>query len=226
VVIAIIAILAAILLPVLSSSKEKARRLACLNNVHQLVMVQHIYADQSQDRLPSAIRDNGEDHTIWLSSTTWSNYLRCGAVEKIMDCPSLKYPFGIWPQLEGQQVPRYMPGWGCMVGYNLLAGHRQWTFDPGWLSPQRTTEPGTQPLVTDLNHWCTTDDWTVAPHAPRGPIIRNSATAPRGGSPAREIGAVGGNIGYLDGSARWKLMRLMQDRVTIEWGPGSYMASW
>jgi prepilin-type N-terminal cleavage/methylation domain-containing protein len=226
VVIAVIAILAALLLPVLASSREKARRVACLSNVRQLIMVQQMYADQNQDRLPCAVRDNGEDHTIWLSSNIWSNYLALGAVEKIMDCPNLKYPFGIWPELEGQQVPRYMPGWGCMVGYNLLGGHRQWSFDPGWVSPQRTTESGTLPLVSDLNHWCVPGYWSVAPHAARGPIIRNSTTAPRGGSPVRQIGAVGGNVGYLDGSAGWRPMRLMQDRVTIEWGPGSYMASW
>jgi type II secretory pathway pseudopilin PulG len=52
VVIAIIAILAALLLPALSRAKEKALRIACLNNVRQLQLCWHLYAEDNNGVLP------------------------------------------------------------------------------------------------------------------------------------------------------------------------------
>jgi len=51
VVIAIIAILAALLLPVLSKAKAGAKRVQCLNNLHQLQLGWHLYADDYNDRV-------------------------------------------------------------------------------------------------------------------------------------------------------------------------------
>lgn len=54
VVIAIIAILAALLLPALGRSKAKAYNAACLNNLRQLGIATRLYSDDNQERLPSA----------------------------------------------------------------------------------------------------------------------------------------------------------------------------
>jgi prepilin-type N-terminal cleavage/methylation domain-containing protein len=52
VVIAIIAILVALLLPVLSKSKSTAKNIDCLNNLKQLQLCSHLYASDNSDNLP------------------------------------------------------------------------------------------------------------------------------------------------------------------------------
>src|SRR5216684_5342578 len=52
IVIGIIAILAALLLPVLSKAKGRAQAVACLNNGKQIMLAIHLYAGDSNDWLP------------------------------------------------------------------------------------------------------------------------------------------------------------------------------
>src|SRR5689334_1876233 len=54
VVIAIIAILASLLLPALARAKGKAKDLTCLNNLKQLGVAVHMYADEHEGLLPDA----------------------------------------------------------------------------------------------------------------------------------------------------------------------------
>ena len=56
VVIAIIAILAGLLLPVLGRAKERARNLACLNNLKQLGVAVRMFSDDNEGKLPLAER--------------------------------------------------------------------------------------------------------------------------------------------------------------------------
>jgi prepilin-type processing-associated H-X9-DG protein len=102
VVIAIIAILAAMLLPALSRAKSKAQGIRCLNNHKQLLLAWRMYVDDSRELLPnvkhgpyewvggwldySAARDNW-DFEFNLKTSIMFPY--CKNVE-IFKCPSDK----------------------------------------------------------------------------------------------------------------------------------------
>jgi prepilin-type N-terminal cleavage/methylation domain-containing protein len=92
VVIAIIAILAALLLPALTSSKEKARRAACQSGLRQLGLALHMYGGDNQDKLPSGVRDDGYSHTIWIGTNTF-NAIRQYSGTNMSTCPTLASKF-------------------------------------------------------------------------------------------------------------------------------------
>ena len=54
VVITIIGILAALLLPILAGAKRRAQRTTCLNNLKQIGLTIHLYAEDHMDTLPAA----------------------------------------------------------------------------------------------------------------------------------------------------------------------------
>ena len=71
VVIAIIAILAAMLLPALASAKAKAQSIRCVSNLKQLLVANHMYADDSGDHLAYPNWDGGNSAAApqgWLYS--------------------------------------------------------------------------------------------------------------------------------------------------------------
>ncbi|MCX7917285.1 MAG: DUF1559 domain-containing protein [bacterium] len=55
VVIAIIAILAGIILPILNEARDRAYRAVCMNNLRQLGVAIHMYANDYEDTIPTAI---------------------------------------------------------------------------------------------------------------------------------------------------------------------------
>jgi prepilin-type N-terminal cleavage/methylation domain-containing protein len=66
VVIAIIAILAGLLLPVLSKAKDRTRRTSCLNNLHQVALAVTMYAGDCRDSLPTVFRTASSFTTYWV----------------------------------------------------------------------------------------------------------------------------------------------------------------
>lgn len=227
--VSIIAILVSLLLPALANAKERARRVACLNTVRQFIIATHLYAEDSKDRLPSGLSERWEDdHTPILSRATRSALVKIIGSHRNLMCPWLKEPFS---QPDGW----YYSGYGYVIGYNYLGGHTgtPWPLvgmaDAEWKSPQSTTDGPSMPLVTELNAWSTGVKMTFAPHGPRGAILKagDSSNPGLGGIPSEEIGAAGGNVGLLDGSASWRQMAEMNIcRGSRSQGEGGCFAAW
>jgi len=83
VVIAIIAILASLLMPALSSAKQKANRIKCVNNMRQLNMALTMYADDFDNECPPVSRS---------FSSNWMAKLQPYYLDrKILKCPADKW---------------------------------------------------------------------------------------------------------------------------------------
>lgn len=232
VVIAIIAILAALLLPTLASAKERSKRASCKSNQRQFLLAIHMYAGDSNEKLLSGLSDNGnplDDHLPILSTNSRNSIISYGGSYKILDCPSLAAPFN---QSTGWVVEI---GYGYTIGYNYMGGHTNtpWPVIPTitgtWISPQKTTDNPTMVLVSDLNDWSPGYQKTFAPHGQNGPILkdRDPGNASSEGATSRSIGAVGGNIGYLDGSVQWREIAQMKVyRGSQLWDDSGCFACW
>lgn len=80
-VIATIGVLAAILLPALARARESARRASCLNNLSQLGLIMHMYAQENNGNLPWSGGNNNAQCLINLQG----DYI---ADMRVFYCPS------------------------------------------------------------------------------------------------------------------------------------------
>lgn len=234
VVIAVIAILASLLLPVLGSSKEKARRSACLNNVRQFVLAAHLYANDHEQYLPTAMTDNyvtKDTHTPILSTTMKETFFRYSSGINVLDCPNLAQSFN------KNKDWRFHPDYGVAIGYHYLGGHENtpWPLigkaQREWESPQKTTASPDQVLVADLNVYCHSYRRILTPHGPRGPVVWEDqyfqAHPEAFQQTPGDAGAQGGNVGRMDGSVAWTSINEMQiHRASQIWGVDGAFGLW
>ena len=79
VVVAIIGILAALLLPTLSSAKQRAKQVQCVSNLRQLVLASSVYATDSGAL--AAYNYAGNSNSLWMGMDTYANQ------KQILNCP-------------------------------------------------------------------------------------------------------------------------------------------
>jgi prepilin-type N-terminal cleavage/methylation domain-containing protein len=234
VVIAIIAILAAMLFPALGRAKERSKRAACLNNLHQFIIATHLYAGDNDQKLPVGGTDNAvkeDTHTPILSSEAQTNILRYASPLRVLDCPNLAHAF------ERQEGWRVHPDYGIAIGYHYLGGHANTPWPPAgettntWISPVKTTDDPNLDLVADLNVYAYSFQRILAPHTASGYAIRDEAYFEVHPEAYRQtpqsIGAQGGNVGKLEGSVTWKDIRQMRlYRASQYWGADGAFGLW
>jgi prepilin-type N-terminal cleavage/methylation domain-containing protein/prepilin-type processing-associated H-X9-DG protein len=216
VVLAIIAILAAILLPTLSRAREKANAAFCANNLRQILWAEQMYADDSNDYLtPYCITyswgPNYRGHFYGLLN----RYLRPGTVFADQDnvwlrCPSRR------DRVNGLIPPGLMPVYAHST-YHYI--HDDYTGGAPKTSFQRAQvkKPTETPTWLDSSSsWPGGGSWPVyckgcfpaggsdpAPGEPNGIGFRHN---------------LGGNVGYVDGHAAWQPLTIMQ-KSAVPGGP-------
>ncbi len=210
VVIAIIAILAAMLLPALSSAKEKAKRSQCTNNLRQIGVGCLVYVNDYSDYYPpDAFNAGWGYYDPWELSTNLAAagkslglYTNSVAANGSATAPS------IWSCPNRPTLPALnVAGGTWSIGYMYFGGIKNWTSatagrsDVAAASPVKNSQSKASwmlcaDLVVEMNGTLWTDP--------------NAATEPYSGTyalPAHKKGSsstpAGGNENFVDGSVQW-----------------------
>jgi prepilin-type N-terminal cleavage/methylation domain-containing protein len=213
VVIAIIAILAGMLLPALAKSKEKGKRIKCVNNLRQIGIGMNIYALDNNERVVEA-----RANTVQIALNP-PERVAAGTIGLVIATNSP----GIWTCPNRPTFPTFESDYGqWIIGYQYFGGITNWINPAG-------TFPGRSPVKLSTSQ----PGWTLAADAVmkvdgawggRRGTTRDSAFKDM--PPHRNAKSLpdGGNQVFVDGSARW--IKFQQMYFLHSWDPGarvSYM---
>jgi len=211
-IVAIAGVLTALLLPALSSAKEKSRRSVCVSNLRQDLDALNSYADDADNEgyLPSAADNQSAYHAIVLSDAAFLgiSYELYG-VTNCLYCPNLAFATG--------QMGGYNPLFGYTIGYGYLATNALYASSRGPFEevPLQKADSTVNAILADANYWSSSSSQqlTIAPHGPGGATVAAAVSCSRPGAIATNsaaAGAMGGNEGFMDTHVVWRSIQAMQ----------------
>jgi prepilin-type N-terminal cleavage/methylation domain-containing protein len=197
VVIAVIAILAAILLPVLSQSKIRARNTQCINNLYQFGRAANLWANEHDGNYPWMVETNDGGS---MNPAVWADHMRAMQKElenyNILLCPFDKdrKPAPDWESLAGaDNVSYFIALTAVQTRLMLLAGDDGFTGGGGGIEPFWNSAAGSSIDFT----------W------------ESPGTSRRAHSDGR------GNIVLTDGSVHHWTTRQFREQISLELATGS-----
>jgi len=145
-VIAIIAILAALLLPVLAHAKATALRIQCTNNEKQLVTASFVYATDNRDKMPgngrqtppavttnkfwiqgAMVNPSDNTNTAYLFNANYALYADLIPSQKTYLCPAdrntVKIGAVTYPRIRSYEMNAYV-GWSGAWDYRLDTNYK------------------------------------------------------------------------------------------------------
>ena len=191
VVIAIIAILAAMLLPALARAREKARTIACVNNVKQLSLGILMYADANQEHFPYC--DTSGVAATELAATPWWVAVPAliGNVESVY-CPSRVRPSST-TTYHNQPYPN--PHYG-------MSGWLHQTANAPCGTIGKARRPSESIMLADSCHG-RAEIWNISWGLTPGGWSSKCNDAKNLRNPDHAVHSGGNNCGFIDGHATW-----------------------
>jgi len=236
VVIAIIAVLAAILLPALAAAKQRAVRIQCLGNLHQMEVGLQAYGSDYDDKLPVL---TGGASWAWDIPTNAADTMLSAMSnqKKAFYCPGTAPRFTDWENFDDHTAPqRNLWNWGDTFGFHITGYLFAFSGQNCLLiaSNQNTTlMPEHQKRFTNLNYFYP----DIPANADRVLFADATISDPAGGSYAQRYTynyvnvkggfyklhisphlkgttPAGGNVGFKDGHVVWRRFDDMDQRAT------------
>ena len=226
VVIAIIAILAAMLLPALSSAKERAKRISCMNNVKQLNLASQMYANDNRDYLPpmTNIVNGVAQRGGWawdLPMNTYTNMTTYGVKRESFYCTSVsdQNQDGEWNYGLLHGYPFYVTGYAfATMGANNLSAT---PVNAAYVVPKtssRIVQNGVQiaptetMFIADPNLSNLVGGQTNFMNITGGALDASGSPIPYNAPHRKGNKPLGGNVGAVDGHVEFRAFRDMMVR--------------